>query len=268
MEDRFVRDQQIPVVVADLVAEVAEKRSIGLLHGGTTALALRIVSLLQRERDGAALVPGHHRLSRRFFGEKLEAQAMADVLVPRRERQAQTQQRIEQALLGALDHLPMVEIGTVVHRRDDAVVAASATERVAAWIVFHKPVAGAPLGVDALDELFAGESRRPQGVTFGLERDDHVRRVPIAEGVPAAFADRVLEIEEIAAMIAAEELQVPPFSTTLPRVEGMDKPCVPGATGAETTTSREVTLKQGDGADTRHKCRCGEKIVFPPAPRR
>jgi hypothetical protein len=31
VEDWFVRDQKIPVVVTDLVAEVAEKRSIGLL---------------------------------------------------------------------------------------------------------------------------------------------------------------------------------------------------------------------------------------------
>jgi hypothetical protein len=66
-------------------------------------------------------------------------------------------------------------------------------------------------------------------------------------------------------MIAAEELQVAPFSTTLSRVEEMDNPRVLAQREGSLGRPREIALKQGDGADTRHKCRCGEKIVSPPA---
>jgi hypothetical protein len=128
-----------------------------------------------REPVGIEVDPGLELA--RGIDARIEPDAGGGGHLGSREREAKTQQRTEQALPGALDDLPMVEIGRVVRRRDDAVVAASTTERVAAWIVFHQPVAGAPLGVDAMDELLGGESRRLEGVAIGLERDEHVRRV-------------------------------------------------------------------------------------------
>ena len=56
------RDQPVPVVVADLVAQVAEHGAIALAHLLAHVLAKREVGLVDVERDDAVVVAGHHGL--------------------------------------------------------------------------------------------------------------------------------------------------------------------------------------------------------------
>ena len=62
IEPGRIADQKIPIVVPDLVAEMAEQGAIGLLHRVALTLALGIVRFRQAERDEPAGVAGHHRL--------------------------------------------------------------------------------------------------------------------------------------------------------------------------------------------------------------
>src|SRR5205085_7620630 len=76
-----------------------------------------------------------------------------------------------------------------------------------------EPVAGAVLGVGAMNELLAGKYGRAEVTVLGLERDEHIGRVPVAERMAAVLAEGVLEIEDVAAMIAAEQFhKVAPVS--------------------------------------------------------
>src|SRR5215207_8015510 len=52
--------EQIPVVVADLMPEVAEQGAIRLAHGRAAPLALDIVGLAERDGDETLVMPGHH----------------------------------------------------------------------------------------------------------------------------------------------------------------------------------------------------------------
>ena len=44
-----VAHQNVPVIMPDLVAEMAEQRAIGLVHRGAAVLALGVVGFLQRQ---------------------------------------------------------------------------------------------------------------------------------------------------------------------------------------------------------------------------
>ena len=76
VEPRRRVDQQVPVVVADLVAEMADQRAVGLAHLGADALAHGVLGLLGVERDHAHLVAGHHVRAARHVAEEVESQAM------------------------------------------------------------------------------------------------------------------------------------------------------------------------------------------------
>src|SRR4051812_15949210 len=77
-----VAHQNIPEIMATLVAEVAEQRAIGLAHLGADALALGIVGFGHCERDETALVPGHHTVGMAFrrFGEEVEGETVLSVV--------------------------------------------------------------------------------------------------------------------------------------------------------------------------------------------
>jgi len=174
----------------------------GAIAGKALAAAGRILPV-----EGTSIwVPSGGRLHcRGAIGQKFEAQAVDGVLVAGGQRQMQLQQRIEQALLGAFDGLPVGEVRCAVHRRDDAVVAAGAAEGIAAGIVFHQPVAGGELRIGAVNELQLRQDRRMKMLALQLERHQHVGRVPVAQRMTAVLADRVLEVEDVVAVIAAEE---------------------------------------------------------------
>ncbi len=76
----IVADQPIPVVVAELVAEMAEQRAVVLAHLGTHLLAFGGIGLGDVERDQAVVVAGQHMLARgrvaqQRIGEEIEGDA-------------------------------------------------------------------------------------------------------------------------------------------------------------------------------------------------
>ena len=121
--------RRLEVIVRDLVAEMAEQRAIRLAHLMAAALALGVVGLGEIDGDEPVVVSGEHRLG--AVGEKIEGEAVR-ILEPGDERQAQLQERVEQAVLRGLQHAPMDEVVRQRQVGDGAVVPACRTERFGA----------------------------------------------------------------------------------------------------------------------------------------
>ncbi len=60
-----VADQPVPIIVAELVAEMAEQRAVVLAHLGAHLLALGGIGLGDVERDQPVVVAGQHALAGR-----------------------------------------------------------------------------------------------------------------------------------------------------------------------------------------------------------
>ncbi len=77
-------DQPVKVVMADLVAEMAEQRAVRLVHRHSQLLAVHIVTLGEVKRDHPVVMAGEHLLE--FTGEQVERQAVLMVLVAPHDR--------------------------------------------------------------------------------------------------------------------------------------------------------------------------------------
>ena len=145
LEARAGLHQPLPVVMADLVAEVSKHRSIRLVQGDAPLLALGIVGLAEVQGDHAARMAGFHRLARRV-GEKLEDQAVLGILHPALERDAQPQQAVHEAPLRGLELVPGRVVGGVAQIRNDAREAARTAQRIGI-VCRQRPVADVVLHV-------------------------------------------------------------------------------------------------------------------------
>jgi hypothetical protein len=65
LDPRRVRDQPVPVVVADFMAEMPEQRAVGFAQRNPRRFALAVVGLLDVDRDHPPCVSGHHAWSLR-----------------------------------------------------------------------------------------------------------------------------------------------------------------------------------------------------------
>src|SRR5690606_12031920 len=99
-------DQEVPIVVTDFMAEMAEQGAVGLSHIHFAALALCVIGFGKGNGDDPILVPGHDRLVGGVY-EKAEGQPMRWVFDPRLERQFKPQKRVEEPFFRAFDRLPM-----------------------------------------------------------------------------------------------------------------------------------------------------------------
>src|SRR5262245_47901311 len=110
LDRRRILDQMIPVVMRDLVPEMAEQRTVRFAHRLALTLPLGRVGLCRVERNKAASMPGHDRgLARCALsgsGKEIKCETVW-ILRPRCQRQPQPQQRVKQAMLGVLDLAPM-----------------------------------------------------------------------------------------------------------------------------------------------------------------
>jgi len=87
--------QQLPIIVADLVAEMPDQGAMGLLHVDAAALALGVVGLVQIDGDTAARVPREHALDR--------AHGVPDIAVAHELRlEVELERRIESVGRGAV----------------------------------------------------------------------------------------------------------------------------------------------------------------------
>jgi hypothetical protein len=96
---RAVGDEQRPVVMGDLVAEVPQDGAIRLAQPLAQRLAVRVVGLVHVERDDPVGVARRHLAT--VAGEQLEGQA-ALALAPALDRQPQLAELEEQPALGGL----------------------------------------------------------------------------------------------------------------------------------------------------------------------
>ena len=110
----------------DLVAEMAEQRAVRFVHGGAPLLALGVVGFLERERDQAVIVTGHHprAVDLRRACQEIEHQALAAIVALSVERQIELHQCIEQPMLGDFDLPPGDDISCNAGVGDGAVVPA------------------------------------------------------------------------------------------------------------------------------------------------
>jgi hypothetical protein len=129
--------------VADLVAEVAEDRSVRLAELFAHLLAVGVIGLGEVERDHAAGVTGGDRLG--AAGQQLEGQA-ALALAPALDRQPELAELEQQPALGLLGDAPLVDrLGVVVGRAR----AGQQTPGAQLALGVHEPVAADDVEVRA-----------------------------------------------------------------------------------------------------------------------
>src|SRR4051794_21851642 len=102
-------NEQVPVMMPDLVAEVTEKGAVRLAHLEPAPFALDVIGFRKRDRNNPVFMAGHDLCGRRI-GEKIEDQAMLWIFAARAQWQMPSQQRVEQPMLGGLELVPPFEI--------------------------------------------------------------------------------------------------------------------------------------------------------------
>jgi hypothetical protein len=122
------------------------------------------------------------------------------------QRQAEAQQPVDEAVLGGFQALPEQEVLGCIEVGYRPVEKAGAAECVRA-VGPYQPVAGAVDGIGAEAESFIGGGQRTPAVAgLGRQGTQHGSIGQIAQNVSAALATRVLEVEQLAAVLAFEQL--------------------------------------------------------------
>src|SRR5580698_1874336 len=122
---RRVCYQPIPVIMADLVAEMAKRCAIELPHFLPEALALGVVGLGDVDGNKAIHMSRHdRRLRGAEIFKKLKRQA-GGIFPACFERQAKLNERVEQPMLGDFQRAPFLEIVGEGKVRNDAIMARS-----------------------------------------------------------------------------------------------------------------------------------------------
>ena len=181
-----LRGEDRLVVVADLVAQRAERRAIGLAERDPPLLALGRVGLGEVERDHAVGVAGRHRPA--VAGQEVEGQP-ARLLAEADDRQPQLEQREQQPPLRRLGLDEAAERRAIGVRRPRAREQAGAAQGPR---LVRRVVAGRDLVVDAAEMI-------------GLVDVDEAAVLPVeAQRGVAVQTARRLERDEAAADGAGE----------------------------------------------------------------
>jgi hypothetical protein len=196
--------------VADLVAEMPEERAVGLGHFAAMTFPLGVVGLGDVDGDQPQSMARNDLRAflehRARAGEEVEGEPFFGVLELARQRQAEAQQPVDEAVLGLFQALPEQEILGRLEVGNRAVEPAGAAECVRA-VGGHQPVAGAVDRIGAEAESFIGGGQRtPAVAAFGRQGAHHRSIGQIAQNVSAALAPGVLEVEQLAAVLAFEQL--------------------------------------------------------------
>ncbi len=162
-EPAAVARENVPIMVSDLVAEMAEQAAIGLGQFRPALLDLGAVGFRQRDRHHPIVVSGHHfgagRMGR--IGQKLERQPVGGVFGAGLERQLPAQEAIEQPMLGELDVAPGGKVRWLRDIGNRIVVPAGDAETIRAF-GGGKPIADVIVRVGAETALSAvARQRRP-----------------------------------------------------------------------------------------------------------
>lgn len=157
-------------------------------------------------------MPGRRRLraGSRRIGEEIEGQVSHRGSRIVLDRQTKAQQRVEEPMLGCFELAPGAESPGIAEVRDDAVVPAARAIAVGR-IGVEQPIAGIERRVGA-ESVGLAVTNRPPPLAIGLDRAEHECRRQVAEPVVAALALVVLEIKDLATMLALEFARFSPKS--------------------------------------------------------
>ena len=167
-----VPNQNVPVVMTDLVPEMAQQRSIWLTHGNPTSFALSIFRLLECDRNLAFVVAGEdlRTSARRWIGEEFKGQPVNRIFYDRRKWQNPPQQTVEQPMFSEFNLLPRRKGRLIGQVGNDTVMPARNTERVIR-AGRDQPVTPVVFRVPTQEALLIGcRERRPPTVAGRLQR--------------------------------------------------------------------------------------------------
>ncbi len=204
-------DQELPVVMPDLVAKVADQGPMCLLHIDTPALAFGVVGLVEIDRNAAAGMAGENALDRAHrmpglafahqLGLEVEFQRRVEAVVGGAVGQPRDLEAIEQAPLGRLDPGPLLAITRDRGVGDGVVVAAAVAKRGVARRRRHDhPVAHAgPAIVPARDQRGAAAlgAAVPESVCTAVDATHGATDRAPARGAATVQALRVVEEEAL-----------------------------------------------------------------------
>jgi hypothetical protein len=183
--------------VPDLVAEMPQKRTVGLVHRGAATLALGVVALGDVDGDEAAGMPGHDLIDGAVLaldvGQELEGEAPSGSSARVGAGSRQRMMRVEEMPLRLLDAPPVEP--DFPRRKSGMVELCRQARHSPSPFIRRQPVAGIVVGIGAEPVVC---SRPVHGEGVGL----------IGLGRSAMDADRVVEIDGLAAMAALEDTHV------------------------------------------------------------
>ena len=204
-----VADQPIPIIMADLVPEVAEQGPVGLVHALAPPLTFRVVGFGDADGDLAEVMSGHHFLAPEWIFEEIEHQSLAGIFGSRDQGKPQRHKRVDEPMFREFHQPPQIPVARLRQVGNQVIVPARAAELLP-LARRDQPVAYVVPGILAKPEQAVGiagdlpcQAVRAAGPVEGVKPPilGHV-----AEAVPAAFASGVLEIERLATELALEQL--------------------------------------------------------------
>ena len=207
-----VPHEYVPIMMADLVAEMAKHAAIWLVQLRPAPLALGAVGLCQRNRHNALVVAGHDLDARTLgrVGQKLEGETVAAILGPRLQGQAPAQQTVKQAMFGQFQLTPGRDMGWIGKVGDGVVMSAGDAE-LAVRARRQHPVADVMVGVGAKAPRRAVRFQgRPVRVARGLHRRDDFELGNVAKPVAASATRPILEIDDVVASLASKQFHEGP----------------------------------------------------------
>ena len=209
-----VAHQHVPVVVADLVAQVAEQRPVGLAELQPPPLALGGIGLGDVDGDQPVVVAGHHRLARVGVGEEVEGEAFGRVLLLARERQAEAASahrsagawppRAPASARGCRAPTRSGMVRLSVAGRAEVVARPAGTIQLQSASFRFGALAPARRRRPARSTASPAASRSSAESVSGVGQE--------AERHAAAHADDVLEMQQLPAVLAGEDLHACSFA--------------------------------------------------------
>ncbi len=128
VDPALLHDQAVPIIMADLVADMPHKRAVRLSHGLPSRLPLRVVGLGDVDGDEPVVMSREHPLDAsvrtRLVGDQVEGEAALRVLLAIRPRQPPAHQGSNHVAFGELDLAPAFEVRRDRQVRHEMVVPA------------------------------------------------------------------------------------------------------------------------------------------------
>ena len=201
-------DELVPVVMGDLVTEMAEEGAVGFVQADALALAFLIVGFGDVDGDLALGVAGERGRTEGGLAEKTEAEGRAVLGGDAVERKAEAEEGVDHAALGGFEFAPAFAVAPDMEVGDHFIEAAG--EAVGVGVGGgDEPVAEMVQFAVATEAVagFAGGGMKgaPGAVGGGGEAGEVVGLGEKTEGAAAADAGDVFKEDEAAAGVAVKD---------------------------------------------------------------